>query len=88
MARNTQKSVPSADTQTQHWLDLVRQQVDSLQFGLVQVVVHDSRVVQIERTERLRLEKPAPGTSPLSNPAARPDPDAVADDQTTRFQHS
>ena len=38
-----------------NWVDLVRQQVASLQFGTVEIVVHDSRVVQIEKTERLRL---------------------------------
>jgi hypothetical protein len=33
------------------WLELVRQNVQSLRFGVVQIVVHDSRVTQIERTE-------------------------------------
>jgi hypothetical protein len=40
------------------WLDLVRKQVDSLEFGVVQIVVHAARVVQIERTEKIRLENP------------------------------
>ncbi|MFO1475634.1 MAG: YezD family protein [Verrucomicrobiota bacterium] len=39
------------------WLGLVRRQVESLRFGVVEIVVHDSRVVQIERTERVRLDK-------------------------------
>jgi hypothetical protein len=39
------------------WLNIVRKQVHSLDFGVVQIVVHDSRVVQIERTEKLRLDK-------------------------------
>ena len=39
------------------WLEIVRQQVGSLQYGVVQIVVHDSRVTQIERTERVRLDK-------------------------------
>ena len=38
------------------WLELVRQKVQSLQFGVVQIVVHDSKVTQIERTEKTRLE--------------------------------
>jgi hypothetical protein len=38
------------------WLEMVRQQVGSLHYGVVQVIVHDSRVIQIERTERVRLE--------------------------------
>ena len=39
------------------WLDLVVEQVRSLRFGVVEIIVHDSRVIQIEKTERLRLEK-------------------------------
>jgi hypothetical protein len=31
-----------------------------MRFGVVQIVVHDSRVVQIERTEKLRLDKSEP----------------------------
>jgi hypothetical protein len=42
------------------WLELVRQQVGSLRYGIVQIVVHDAHVVQIERTERVRLERPRP----------------------------
>jgi len=38
------------------WLELVRQNVQSLRFGVVQIVVHDSRVTQIERTEKTRLQ--------------------------------
>ena len=41
-----------------NWLEIVRQQVGSLRFGVVEIVVHDSRVTQIEKTERLRLDKP------------------------------
>jgi len=44
----------------QHWLEIVRDQVNSLRFGTVEIVVHDSRVVQIERTERVRLDKLQP----------------------------
>ena len=39
------------------WLELVIQQVGSLRFGVVEIVVHDGRVIQIEKTERLRLDK-------------------------------
>jgi hypothetical protein len=42
------------------WLGALRQQVTSLRFGVVQVMVHEGRVVQIERTEKIRFEpKPA-----------------------------
>jgi hypothetical protein len=43
-----------------NWLEVVQQQVGSLRFGVVQITVHDSRVVQIETTERLRFDKPQP----------------------------
>ncbi len=39
------------------WLEIVRRQVGSLRFEVVQIVVHDSRVTQIEKTERVRLDK-------------------------------
>jgi hypothetical protein len=42
--------------QVESWLDIVRRQVGSLDFGVVQIVVHGARVVQIERTEKIRLE--------------------------------
>ena len=41
-----------------NWIDLVQRQVTSLQFGVVQITVHDGRVVQVETTERLRFDKP------------------------------
>jgi hypothetical protein len=40
------------------WLAVVRQQVGSLSYGVVQIIVHDSQVTQIEKTERVRLDKP------------------------------
>jgi hypothetical protein len=39
------------------WLEVVRRQVGSLSYGVVQIVVHDSHVTQIEKTERVRLDK-------------------------------
>ena len=49
------KSESSADKQL-NWLEIVRQQVGSLRYGVVQIIVHDSQVTQIEKTERVRLE--------------------------------
>lgn len=46
------------------WLDVVRRQVGSLNFGVVQIVVHGARVVQIERTERIRFENPIAVSGP------------------------
>lgn len=39
------------------WLDVVQNNVESLRFGVVQIIVHDSKVVQIERTEKTRLDR-------------------------------
>ena len=47
---------PSKNEASADWLELVRQNVQSLRFGVVQIVVHDSRVTQIERTEKTRLQ--------------------------------
>ena len=38
------------------WLDIVRQKVESLSYGVVQIVVHEKKVTQIERTEKTRLD--------------------------------
>jgi hypothetical protein len=40
------------------WLDVVRNQVNSLRFGQIQIVVHNSQVVQVEKTERIRFNQP------------------------------
>jgi hypothetical protein len=44
------------------WLETVRAQVTSLKFGQVQIVVHDARVVQIERVEKFRFDAKATRT--------------------------
>jgi hypothetical protein len=41
------------------WLAIVREKVESLRYGVVQLIVHDGRVTQIERTEKTRLAPPA-----------------------------
>jgi hypothetical protein len=45
----------SSDSAQPAWLDIVRQKVESLRFGVVQIVIHDGKVTQIERTEKTRL---------------------------------
>lgn len=45
------------------WVALVREKVESLRYGVVQLVVHDGRVTQIERTEKTRLPSSNAGTS-------------------------
>ena len=38
------------------WLSVVADNVKNLRYGIIQVIVHDSKVVQIERTERTRFD--------------------------------
>ncbi len=52
---DVRQKVPGGDEAK--WIELVTQQVRSLRYGVVEIIVHDSRVIQIEKTERLRLEK-------------------------------
>jgi len=52
------------DLNNANWLEIVREQVASLKYGVVEIVVHDSQVTQIEKTERLRLDKPSTETRP------------------------
>ena len=39
------------------WRDLVSKNVESLDFGSVEIVIHDSRIVHIDTTQRFRLER-------------------------------
>ena len=51
-------STPANETViSPEWIGIVARQVDSLRFGVVQITVHESRVVQIEKTEKVRLDK-------------------------------
>jgi len=54
---DVQKKLSVAGSEELKWLELVIQQVGSLRYGVVEIVVHDGRVIQIEKTERLRLDK-------------------------------
>ena len=40
------------------WLALVREKVEGLRYGVVQLVVHDGHVSQIELTQKTRLGYP------------------------------
>lgn len=40
---------PGTAEKQETWVQAVLNQVDSLHFGVVQIVVHDARVVQIEK---------------------------------------
>jgi hypothetical protein len=47
----------SSDTSTPlpAWLELVREKVARLQYGVIELVIHDGRVTQIQCTEKTRV---------------------------------
>ncbi|MBB5037456.1 YezD family protein [Prosthecobacter dejongeii] len=49
MSQNT------AETESEAWLEIVRQKVGAMRFGSVQIIVHEGRVTQVESTEKTRL---------------------------------
>ena len=51
----TTTAIPSETAAHPDWIALVREKVEGLRYGVVQLVVHDGRVTQIERTEKTRL---------------------------------
>jgi hypothetical protein len=55
----TEEERPAAETAAvAPWLSLVAEKVRTMHYGVVQIVIHDSKVVQIERTERTRFDAP------------------------------
>ena len=38
------------------WLKVVQDNIETMRFGIVQITVHDSKVVQIEKTEKTRFD--------------------------------
>ncbi|MDB5085455.1 MAG: hypothetical protein JWN30_2341 [Bacilli bacterium] len=38
------------------WKDQILSSLDGLEYGVVQIIVHDGKIVQIERTERKRFD--------------------------------
>lgn len=45
-----------AEDAKREWEAIVRRQVDAMQYGVVQIVVHEGGVVQVEKTEKFRLQ--------------------------------
>jgi hypothetical protein len=56
MIANWEK-LPAEAVSDLKWLELVFRDVRSLRYGMVEIVVQDSRVIQIEKTERVRLDR-------------------------------
>ncbi|MDF2726007.1 MAG: putative small protein [Paenibacillus sp.] len=41
------------------WLERIAKSVNGIEYGNVMIVIHDGRIVQIERTERQRFDQEA-----------------------------
>jgi hypothetical protein len=61
------------NTDQPEWLTLVREKVETLRYGIVQIVVHDSRVTQIERTEKTKIERRVTQAATYQADFRRPD---------------
>ncbi|MFZ4767739.1 MAG: YezD family protein [Roseimicrobium sp.] len=59
MSQNIQET-----TTAEPWLDIVRQKVEAMRFGSVQIVVHEGRVTQVESTEKTRLPSEVAASAP------------------------
>lgn len=55
------------------WLERIRMSVEGLEYGNVQIIIHDGRIVQIERTERKRFDTESAQRTPahLPKPSSR-----------------
>jgi hypothetical protein len=49
------RAAPSAEPGRATLEQLIMEAVRAIRFGSVEITIHDSQVVQIERTEKLRL---------------------------------
>ena len=56
MTASVQSSHSSVPATAPDWLALVREKVEGLRYGVVELTVHDGHVTQIERTEKTRLK--------------------------------
>ncbi len=81
MSRPNHSVVPGDATGEPGWLELVRQHVGSLRYGVVQIVVHDAQVTQIEKTERVRFDNRALTALQACQPEARAPQASMPDSQ-------
>lgn len=59
----------------QVWLDRIAGLLNDMEFGSLQIVVHEGQIVQMERTERKRYDNTSPQKASAhdsSLPASRP----------------
>jgi len=47
-----------------NWIEVIKEKLGGLRYGQILLTVHDGRIVQIERTEKTRLEPSSLRTQP------------------------
>jgi hypothetical protein len=47
------------------WVDRIKQMLNGLEYGSVQIVVHDGKIAQIDKTERKRFDTSSQAQSQL-----------------------
>jgi hypothetical protein len=53
--------MPNSD---HNWIEVIKEKLGGLRFGQILITVHEGRPVQIERTEKTRLEPSSTKTQP------------------------
>ncbi|MDF2927731.1 MAG: hypothetical protein K0R57_6645 [Paenibacillaceae bacterium] len=53
------------------WLERIAQSLEGITFGCVQIVVHEGRIVQVDKTERYRFGNET-GQASVSSSSKRP----------------
>lgn len=56
------KRLPYQDPQTSQTTQKILEALQGLRFGTVEIIVHEGRIVQIERKEKFRLNLSCPPT--------------------------
>lgn len=66
----TANQYSAAKSTAPNWVQVVQEQVVAIRFGVIQVTIHDGRVVQVERTEKVRFDRL--GSEPQATESSTP----------------
>jgi hypothetical protein len=86
MSAPSSKNTPgpsSPETTQPSWLDVLREKVEGLRYGVVEITVSDWEVTQIVQTEKIRL--PASNSRPDTAPGIPDAPVPAANPPKTNF---
>ena len=52
-----------ADETHRQWTQKILRALQEIRYGSVEIIIHDSRIVQIERKEKIRIDTDSSGTT-------------------------